>query len=80
MERGGVTFRVDREACTGSGSCVFHAPETFDQDDELKVVVLDEGGDPASAVTAAVESCPSGALRLASAAPAARPNTQGEAR
>ncbi|EFC86682.1 ferredoxin [Parafrankia sp. EUN1f] len=60
---GGSSLHVDRDLCMGSGSCLFQAPATFDLDDEMKVVVLDES-DSADAVRAAVESCPSGALRF----------------
>lgn len=60
-------IRIDRELCTGSGSCSFHAPGTFDlDDDDMKVLLLD-GRDSADAIIAAVDSCPSGALSLASA-------------
>ncbi|OHV32121.1 ferredoxin [Pseudofrankia sp. EUN1h] len=62
MENVELDVQVDRELCMGSGSCAFHAPATFDLDDEMKVVVL-AGGDPGAAVDAAVDSCPSGALR-----------------
>ncbi|MBL7489954.1 ferredoxin [Frankia sp. AgB1.9] len=62
MEKSGLAFSVDRESCLGSGSCAFHAPGTFDLDDDLKVVLLADG-DPDTAVAAAIDSCPSGALR-----------------
>jgi ferredoxin len=58
------TIQIDRERCMGSGSCVFHAPETFDVDDEGKAVLLDAGGDEPDAVRAAVEGCPTRALSL----------------
>ncbi|NUU25831.1 MAG: ferredoxin [Streptomycetaceae bacterium] len=55
---------IDRERCMGSGSCLFHAPATFDIDDAMKAVLLDGDGDgdPPDAVRAAVEGCPSRAL------------------
>jgi ferredoxin len=55
---------VDRERCTGSGSCTFHAPETFDIDDAMKVVLIDGGGDSDEAIRSAVESCPTRALTI----------------
>jgi ferredoxin len=96
MSRSRLEVRVDRDLCMGSGSCAFHAPETFDLDDDMKVLVLAgrDADDPTGstgpagsthptgstgpagtashravdsddAVTAAVGSCPSGALRFA---------------
>ncbi|WP_347280132.1 (4Fe-4S)-binding protein [Frankia sp. CcI49] len=62
-DAGGSSLHVDRDLCMGSGSCAFQAPAMFDLDDEMKVVRLD-GSDSADALRAAVESCPSGALRL----------------
>ena len=60
-----MTIRVvaDRERCQGSGSCLFHAPNTFDQDDTTKVVVLDTRDDDA-AIQAAAQTCPSGAITI----------------
>ena len=58
-----VRVTVDRERCQGSGSCLFHAPETFDQDETTKVVLLD-GRDTDDAVRAAANSCPSGAITI----------------
>ena len=60
-----MTLRVtvDRERCQGSGSCLFHAPDTFDQDEETKVVLLDTR-DADDAIRAAAHACPSGAITL----------------
>ena len=30
-----LSIKVDRERCMGSGNCAFHAPNTFDLDDEF---------------------------------------------
>lgn len=57
---------VDREVCIGSGMCLVYAPNTFGHDDGSKAIVLDPAGDTADAIGAAVEACPTGALRLAS--------------
>ena len=59
-----MRIEADRERCMGSGNCAFHAPATFDVDDELKVVVLDPEGDPPEKIQIAVEGCPTAALRL----------------
>ena len=60
-----LRIEVDRDKCMGSGNCAFHAPNTFDIDDELKVVVLDPEGDPDDKLRNAVEGCPTDALRIA---------------
>jgi ferredoxin len=54
----------------GSGTCTFHAPDTFDVDEELKVVLLDGPHDPEAAIRAAVDGCPTRALRLVESEPA----------
>jgi ferredoxin len=45
---------------------MFHAPNTFDFDDEMKAVVLDER-DRDEQVRAAVEGCPTRALIITNA-------------
>ncbi len=59
-----MEIRIDRERCTGSGSCQFHAPNTFDLDAACKSVVKDGPGDPARLIRNARESCPTGAIEL----------------
>jgi ferredoxin len=61
---GELTISADRDVCIGSGMCVFTAPGTFEQDGEAKVVVLTGTTDDLETVRAAVESCPTGALKL----------------
>lgn len=48
----------------GSGNCEFHAPATFELDEDLKAVVVDPEGDDLDAVRLAAEACPTGAIRL----------------
>jgi ferredoxin len=48
----------------GSGMCIVYAPGTFAHDDETKAIVTDPAGDPVDAIRAAVEACPTSALRL----------------
>ena len=55
---------VDRQRCMGSGSCAFHAPGTFDLDDDLRVVVLGGSVDEFDAVRRAVAGCPTRAIEL----------------
>jgi ferredoxin len=59
------TISVDRSVCIGSGMCVFTAPGTFDQDGEAKAVVQAEPTDDLDTVRAAIDSCPTHALSLA---------------
>ncbi|GAB2459830.1 ferredoxin [Xylanimonas ulmi] len=57
---------VDRDRCTTLGVCEAAAPDVFEIDDEgtlvLKVTVVDEGN--REAVEAAVDACPTEALRI----------------
>lgn len=62
---GGWTVSVDRELCLGSGMCMVYAPGTFAHDDEAKATVLVPSPDGIDEIRAAVEACPTGALRLA---------------
>ena len=39
-----MKIRIDRERCMGSGSCQFHAPQTFDLDAECKAIVIHAEG------------------------------------
>ena len=55
---------IDRDRCMGSGNCSFHAEHTFDLDDAMKVVLLDQHGDRDDDIAAAVDGCPTQALRL----------------
>ncbi len=61
------SIKADRTRCMGSGICVFHAPKTFDVDDDMRVVVLGAPADDLAAVRAAVEGCPTHALQLVEA-------------
>ena len=56
-----VRITIDRERCMGSGNCAFHAPATFDLDDDMKAIVIDADGDPATRC-GAVDGCPTLAL------------------
>ncbi|MFT4235976.1 MAG: ferredoxin [Microbacterium sp.] len=63
-----MTARVvaRRATCIGAGQCVFAAPDTFDQDDDGWVVVLNDSPDAAeeAAVRQAVQLCPSRSISL----------------
>jgi ferredoxin len=56
---------VDREACMGSGNCVYWAPNVFDLDDDGIAIVLGDPAGNAELVRVALENCPTSAIRLA---------------
>ena len=58
-----ITVTVDRTRCMGSGVCSFHAPATFDLDDECKAFVVGLN-DPLDAIANAAESCPQRAITI----------------
>ena len=67
MTGSALLVAVDRDVCMGSGSCTFHAPNTFDlDDDECKVVVLDTR-DPDDHIRTAASACPTRAITLVDA-------------
>jgi ferredoxin len=55
---------VDRDACEANGVCVSLVPEVFelDDDDDLRILVLDVPEDLAEPVLTAVRACPKAAL------------------
>jgi ferredoxin len=62
-----VKVIAGREVCIGSGNCVLAAPQVFDQDDDVGLVVLltpEVTPELATAARDAVAHCPSGALRI----------------
>jgi ferredoxin len=69
-----LEIRIHRDLCMASGQCAFHAPNTFDIDDEMKVTVLAPGDadgiDDDHAIRAAIASCPTRALELVGHEPA----------
>lgn len=52
----------------GSGNCAFHAPGTFDLDDDMKAVVMHPHGDSVDRIRLAVDGCPTMALSLVDSA------------
>jgi ferredoxin len=55
---------IDRQACMGSGNCLYWAPEVFGLDDDGIAVVL---GDPAGheeGVRMAATNCPTAAIHV----------------
>jgi ferredoxin len=62
-----LTVTIDRDRCTGSGMCIFHAPRTFDIDDEDTMVVLLEDRDDPAALRAAEDTCPNRVITVTEA-------------
>jgi ferredoxin len=58
-----LRVHVDRDACMGSQSCVWRAPNTFRIEDG-KATAVDPPGDPVDALRDAEGSCPGFAIRL----------------
>jgi ferredoxin len=56
----GLEIDIDRDACMGSGNCVFAAPRVF----ELVSRVVDLEASPAEAVVTAARQCPTHAIRV----------------
>ena len=59
-----MKIKVDRDLCTGAGTCVVVAPNTFDLDNELKAVVKNPKGDDKDTITEAAKVCPVFAIIL----------------
>ena len=55
---------IDREACMGSGNCLYWAPEVFDLDDEGVAVVRGDLGGREDRVRSAAVNCPTRAIRV----------------
>jgi ferredoxin len=57
---------IDRELCVGSGSCVYLAPELFDQHEDGRVVLIAEHPEPAQREPArtAAAHCPVSAISV----------------
>jgi ferredoxin len=55
---------IDRSRCLGAALCCFHAPATFDVDeDDMRVVLLD-GRDDDAAIRNAAEACPNNVISM----------------
>lgn len=54
---------IDREACMGSGNCLYWAPGLFDLDDAGVAVVCGDLAGNEERVRLAAQNCPTGAIR-----------------
>jgi ferredoxin len=56
---------IDRDACMGSGNCLFWAPGVFDLDDDGVAIVCGEMTGREEEVRKAAANCPTAAIHLA---------------
>jgi len=55
---------IDRDACMGSGNCVFWAPGVFDLDDDGVSMVTGDFEGREEEVRKAAANCPTSAIRI----------------
>ena len=55
---------IDREACMGSGNCLYWAPGVFDLDDDGVAFVCGDLAGHEDQVRSAAQNCPTKAIRL----------------
>jgi ferredoxin len=60
----GLQIDIDRDACMGSGNCVFTAPGVFELDDDSIARVVDPEASPEEAVVTAARQCPTHAITV----------------
>ena len=60
----GTEIDIDRDACMGSGNCVFAAPGVFELDDDSIARVVDPEASPEEAVVTAARQCPTHAITV----------------
>ena len=59
-----LDVEIDRDACMGSGNCVYEAPGAFDLDDDSIATVVDPSAAPEEKVLAAARKCPARAITV----------------
>ncbi|MFD4411460.1 MULTISPECIES: ferredoxin [unclassified Streptomyces] len=61
-----MKISIDADKCCGAGQCVLVAPETFDQDDDGIVILLDPAPSDAlrDAVEDAIAICPADVIHV----------------
>ena len=60
----GIHIEIDREACMGSGNCIFWAPGVFDLDDDGVAIVVDPTAAGEDRIALAVDGCPTKAISV----------------
>jgi ferredoxin len=59
-----LEIEIDRDACMGSGNCVYTAAGTFDLGDDSIAFVVDPEAAPEDKVLLAARSCPTRAISV----------------
>ncbi len=59
-----MKIKLDRDKCISAATCVAIAPNTFDLDDEGKVILKDPKGDDEQTIIDAAKSCPTLAIEI----------------
>jgi ferredoxin len=74
MSEGGIPTgdAVDRDACMGSGNCVFWAPGVFDLGEDGIAVVVGDATGRDEEVRKAAANCPTSAIRVDRLLPSSR--------
>ena len=60
----GGRVTIDRDACMGSGNCVFWAPGVFDLDEDGVAIVAGDVAGRDEEVRKAAANCPTSAIRV----------------
>jgi ferredoxin len=55
---------IDRDACMGSGNCVYTAPGVFELDDDSIARVVDPEASSTEAILTAARQCPTHAITV----------------
>jgi len=59
-----MKIKLNRDKCISAGTCVAIAPDTFELDDEGKVVLKNPDGDNEQTIIDAAKSCPTQAIEI----------------
>ncbi len=59
-----MKIKILRDKCISAATCVAIAPETFELDDEGKVVLKDPKGNDEQTIIDAAKSCPTQAIEI----------------
>lgn len=59
-----LDVEIDRDACMGSGNCVFQAPGAFGLDADGIAFVVDPAAAPEESVRRAARQCPARAIAV----------------
>jgi ferredoxin len=60
----GMEIDIDRDACMGSGNCVYTAPGVFELDNDSIARVVDPEASPDEVILTAARQCPTHAITV----------------